>query len=81
MDLADYIATFFTHYDAIKSVRTLAVHGIRAQLSPVPRSLSSSCGTCARFSCAEDPAPFIGSEAEQIVQAENGLFVLILDNR
>ncbi|MCI8492640.1 MULTISPECIES: DUF3343 domain-containing protein [Anaerotruncus] len=79
--MADYIATFFTHYDAIKSVRTLAVHGIRAQLSPVPRSLSSSCGTCARFSCAEDPAPFIGSEAEQIVQAENGLFVPILDNR
>ena len=80
MDLADYIATFFTHYDAIKSVRTLAVHGIRAQLSPVPRSLSSSCGTCARFSCAEDPAPFIGSEAEQILQAENGLIVPNLDN-
>ena len=79
--MADYIATFFTHYDALKSVRTLAAHGIRAQLSPVPRSLSSSCGTCARFSCAEDPIPFIGSSSEQLVRAENGLIVPILDNR
>ena len=79
--MADYIATFFTHYDAIKSVQTLAAHGIRAQLSPVPRSLSSSCGTCARCSCAEDPIPFIGGDSEQLVRAENGSFVPVLDNR
>lgn len=77
----DYIATFFTHYDAIKSVRVLKRHGVSAQLSPVPRSLSSSCGTCARFSCSEDPISLIGGNAEQIVHAENGRFVPILDNR
>ena len=79
--MADYIATFFTHYDALKSVRILAAHGIRAQLSPVPRSLSSSCGTCARFSCAEESIPFIGGGSEQLVRAEYGSFVPVLDNR
>ncbi|MGI5876914.1 MAG: DUF3343 domain-containing protein [Dethiobacteria bacterium] len=44
-----YIATFFSHYGAINFKKVLAGRGIRVQLMPVPRALSSSCGTCARF--------------------------------
>ena len=34
--------------------RSLTALGIRAQMLPVPRKLSSSCGTCVRYT-AEDP--------------------------
>jgi len=44
-----YIATFFSHYGAINFKRVLAARGIQVQLMPVPRAISSSCGTCARF--------------------------------
>ncbi|MGI6031268.1 MAG: DUF3343 domain-containing protein [Eubacteriales bacterium] len=45
----EYIATFFSHFGALNFARQL---GKSAQLMPVPRFLSSSCGTCVRF-CQE----------------------------
>lgn len=45
----EYIATFHTHLSALMTSRTLTVLGIRAQMMPVPRKLSSSCGTCVRY--------------------------------
>lgn len=45
----DYIATFFTHYGAMTFQRLLKSQGKAAQMSPVPRSLSASCGVCVRF--------------------------------
>lgn len=44
-----YIATFHTHLAALMTSRTLAREGIPAQMAPVPRQLSSSCGTCVRY--------------------------------
>lgn len=49
-----YIATFHTHLAALMTSRTLAREGISAQMAPVPRRLSSSCGTCVRYK-AETP--------------------------
>jgi len=45
----DYMATFHTHLSAMRSQRTLSAGGVQARLSPVPRSLSASCGTCVRY--------------------------------
>lgn len=45
----EYIATFHTHLSALMTSRTLTALGIRAQMMPVPRKLSSSCGTCVRY--------------------------------
>lgn len=50
----NYIATFYTHASALLTNRTLQKQGIEAKLGPVPRELSSSCGTCVRY-CADDP--------------------------
>ena len=50
-----YIATFYTHLSAILTDRNLKERGIVSALSPVPRKLSSSCGTCVRFT-AEEPS-------------------------
>ena len=50
----EYIATFHTHLSALMTSRSLTALGVRAQMMPVPRKLSSSCGTCVRY-LAEDP--------------------------
>ncbi len=42
----EYIITFYSHFGAISYKRKCAEKGIAAKLMPVPRSLSSSCGTC-----------------------------------
>lgn len=44
-----YIATFFTHFAAVSFARLLKTTDMKPQLMPVPRKLSSSCGTCVRF--------------------------------
>ena len=52
--MREYIATFHTHLSALMTSRSLTALGVRAQMMPVPRKLSSSCGTCVRYT-AEDP--------------------------
>ena len=52
--MREYIATFHTHLSALMTSRSLTALGIRAQMMPVPRKLSSSCGTCVRY-LAQDP--------------------------
>jgi len=47
--LNSYIATFFTHYGAVKFERDCKKINISAKMMPVPRKLSSSCGTCVKF--------------------------------
>jgi hypothetical protein len=47
--MKEYIATFHTHLSALITSRTLTGLGVRAQMMPVPRKLSSSCGTCVRY--------------------------------
>lgn len=44
-----YIATFHTHYGAMKFFNDCERRGIAANPMPVPRALSASCGTCVRF--------------------------------
>lgn len=64
-----YIATFYSHFGAMRFKQEMP--GISApRLMPVPRKLSSSCGTCVRF---EGPEDFSFShdasgEIEQIVR-------------
>ena len=48
-----YIATFFSHFGALRFERLCKAKGYTAQVRPVPRSLSSSCGSCVYFTAAE----------------------------
>ena len=74
--MKQYIATFFSHFGAIRFQRLCTQLGWAAQLAPVPRSLSSSCGTCVLFQTAElaknDLGQLITPELEQLVLDENG---------
>lgn len=64
-----YIATFYSHFGAIRFKREAPEGVTNIELRPVPRNLSSSCGTSAsfeadeRFTFTEDPT----EEIEQIV--------------
>ena len=52
--MKEFIATFHTHLSALMTCRKLTSLGLTARMMPVPRKLSSSCGTCVRY-LAEDP--------------------------
>ena len=70
----NYIATFYSHFGAIRFKKICQNQGWAAQVMPVPRDLSSSCGTCVRYEgdsiCPDAKIP---EEVEQIVEvSENG---------
>ena len=44
-----FLITFYTHFDANVFMRKAKTLGT-PKMKPVPRSLSSSCGTCVEFS-------------------------------
>ena len=64
-----YIATFFSHFGATRYERLCRAAGIAARTMPVPRSLSSSCGTCVRCEGSFlTPEGVCAEEIEQIVR-------------
>ena len=67
--MSQYIATFFSHFGAVRFQHLCMERGWQAQLRPVPRSLSSSCGTCVVFQAAalEDAESLQTPELEQLV--------------
>lgn len=68
-----YIATFYAHFGAIRFNRELKKKGISGIVMPVPRDLSSSCGTCVQFEAEQWISEDQHGEIEQIVQvAEMG---------
>ncbi len=72
-----YIATFHTHLAALKTHRTLQKQGIEARMAPVPRKISSSCGTCV-FYTAETPCrSSIDVDAEAIYRMDGSTAILV----
>ncbi len=65
-----YIATFYSHFGAIRFAKECRKEGRGARLMPVPRDLSSSCGTCVGFEASVDyvPGTDIHGEVQKIVR-------------
>lgn len=64
-----YIATFYSHFGAIRFKKLCDTQNITAKVMPVPRDLSSSCGTC--VNCEGDliaQSDIHEDEIEQIVE-------------
>ena len=65
-----YIATFFSHFGAIRFKKIYEKEFLEMIIMPVPRDLSSSCGTCVKFKkeylCCDNLKH--NDEIEQIVQ-------------
>lgn len=72
-----YVATFYTHAAALLTYRALTKNGFSAVLQPVPRSLSSSCGTCVRFEAPDPCYALLDRDVEQVAEtAESGYRVI-----
>lgn len=71
--MMNHIATFFSHFGAVRFQKQCEAKGWQAQVRPVPRNLSSSCGTCVYFAAqelmlnAEAIQGMLTPELEQIV--------------
>lgn len=72
-----YIATFHTHLAALRSSRSLTSAGIAAQMTPVPRRLSSSCGTCVRYEGETPALELLDADAEAVYEDAEGKYTLI----
>lgn len=74
--MTEYIATFHTHLSAMRTQRALAGLGISARLSPVPRYLSASCGTCVFYTAEEPCLEQMDLDVERVVElrAQKGEF-------
>lgn len=68
--MTSYIATFHTHLSAMRTQRTLLAAGVDASLSPVPRRLSASCGTCVRYRAEGPCLAQMDHDVEKVVQVE-----------
>lgn len=75
-----YIATFFSHFGAIRFHRELKEQGIAGRLMPVPRRVSSSCGTCVKYE-AESDTVVRGDDLEQLFLVEGEALTMLHSNR
>ena len=76
----EYLATFYNHFGAVRFKTICEKKGMQAHLMPVPRALSSSCGTCVRFVFdGEDVSALATEETEKIVQRQGENFVALFE--
>ena len=66
--MKEYIATFYSHFGAVRFRKMLKGQGKKAKIMPVPRNLSSSCGSCVLFETDVPPLEDKYNEIEQIVE-------------
>ena len=64
----EYIGTFHTHLSALMTSRKLTGMGLMARMMPVPRKLSSSCGTCVYYKAAEPHLDIMDEDVEGVYQ-------------
>lgn len=65
-----FIATFYSHFGAMRCKKACDDTGISARMMPVPRALSSSCGTCVRVEADDMGTIPRTEESEQIALEE-----------
>ena len=80
--MKEYIATFHTHLAALMTCRNLNGRGAKAGMMPVPRKLSSSCGTCVRYQAEEPLLEAMDADVEgvyEVVGREE--YTLLMENQ
>lgn len=71
------IATFYSHFGAVRFKKDCKKENITAEAMPVPRDLSSSCGTCVKFETNKELSTFTwNQEVEQVVEITEAGYVL-----
>ena len=76
----NYIATFYTHAAALMTNRTLQKKSVSSRLGPVPRVLSSSCGTCVMYSASDPNLSELDADVEAVYEADGTGYRELLRN-
>lgn len=63
----EYIAIFYNHGGAIKFSKNLLNNGIKGQLIPAPRKLTSNCNVACKFTYNMSLENIITEEVEKIL--------------
>ena len=66
--MTDFVASFHTHVSALMTDRALKQAGITSRMAPVPRKLSSSCGTCVLYMAQEPHRELLDADTERLWQ-------------
>jgi len=76
-----YVATFHTHLSALMSDRSLKAKGVDSRMMPVPRKLSSSCGTCVRYRADEPCLAEMDADVEAVYEElDDGNYAQLMTN-
>lgn len=79
--MKQYVATFHTHVSALITCRALTGRGVSARMAPVPRKLSSSCGTCVFYTAEEPQLDAMDQDVESVyLQTEEKNTVAVYAN-
>lgn len=70
--MREYIATFHTHLSALMTSRVLTGLGVQARMMPVPRKLSSSCGTCVWYRADVSHLDAMDEDVEAVYEKTGG---------
>ena len=73
----DYVATFHTHLAALKTHRALSGAGLATRMAPVPRKLSSSCGTCVFYRAPDERQPLLDGDTEALYRQDGAKYILL----
>ena len=75
-----YVITFFSHFGAISFNKAMKARGFASKMMPVPRAVSSSCGTGVRIEGESDISPFADEEVDRIFLKEGDVYSLVWQN-
>ena len=79
--MREFVATFHTHLSALMTCRNLNGRGAKAGMMPVPRKLSSSCGTCVRYHAEEAFLDAMDEDVEGVYEVTGkDTYVLLMEN-
>lgn len=75
-----YVATFWTHYAAMSTLKAMEDAGLEAIQRPVPRALSSGCGTCVRYTANDPCAPLLHQDYEKVALVVGDSYEMVMEN-
>jgi len=80
--MKEYVATFHTHLSALMTSRKLTSLGVTARMMPVPRKLSSSCGTCVYYLSTEPHLETMDEDVEGVYEVTGKeQYALLMENQ
>ena len=74
------VITFYTHHSAQLTHKMLSSAGVSSKMSPVPRKLSSSCGSCVIAEVDEVDTGLIDEDFEAVYKADGDNYITLLSN-